>query len=71
MATHFSVFALEISWTEEPDELWGPRGHKELDMTERIKQKKKQKISKGGSYLERFFLMIIRKFEILNRILYS
>ena len=46
MATHFSVFALEISWTEEADELWGPRGHKELDMTERLKQKKNKKSAK-------------------------
>ena len=46
MATHSSVFALEISWTEEPDELWGPRGHKELDMTERLKQNKTKKSAK-------------------------
>ena len=34
MATHSSVFAWEISWTEEPGGLYSPWGHKELDMTE-------------------------------------
>ena len=31
MATHFSILAWKIPWTEEPVSLWG---HKELDMTE-------------------------------------
>ena len=37
MATHSSVLAWKIPWTEE---LMGysPRGHKELDKTERLKQ---------------------------------
>jgi len=30
MATHYSILAWRIPWTEEP---WG---HKELDMTERL-----------------------------------
>ena len=34
MATHSSILAWEISWTEEPGGLeWG---HKESDMTERL-----------------------------------
>jgi len=31
MATHFSILAWKIPWTEEPVWLWG---HKELDTTE-------------------------------------
>ena len=35
MATHSSILAWRISWTEEHGWLlWGPWGHKELDMTE-------------------------------------
>ena len=33
MATHSSILAWRISWTEEPDGQ-GPQGHKEFDMTE-------------------------------------
>ena len=33
MATHSSVLAREIQWTEEPS-AWGPWGRKELDTTE-------------------------------------
>ena len=35
MATHFSILAWEIPWTEEPGGLqsWG---HKESDMTEQL-----------------------------------
>ena len=33
MATHSSIPAWEITWTEEPGGLH-PRGHKESDMTE-------------------------------------
>ena len=33
MATHSSILAWRIPWTEEPRGL-SPRGHKELDMTE-------------------------------------
>ena len=32
MATHSSILAWRIPWTEEPDSPWG---HKESDMTER------------------------------------
>ena len=32
MATHFSILAWKIPWTEEPGGLQ-PMGHKELDMT--------------------------------------
>ena len=31
MATHSSIFAWEISQTEEPGGLYSPWGHKELD----------------------------------------
>ena len=40
MATHSSILAWKISWTEETAEFHGvlvhPWGHKELDMTERL-----------------------------------
>ena len=36
MATHFSILAWRISWTEEPGGLYSPWGLKELDMTERL-----------------------------------
>ena len=35
MATHSSILALRVPWTEEPGELQ-PWGCKELDMTERL-----------------------------------
>ena len=41
VATRSSVLAWDIPWTE-PDELWGPWGHKELEVTERLKQTKNQ-----------------------------
>ena len=34
MATHSSILALEIPWTEEPSGPHSPWDHKELDMTE-------------------------------------
>ena len=34
MATHSSILAWRIPWTEEFGGLYGPWGHKELDMTE-------------------------------------
>ena len=36
MATHSSIFAWRLPWTEEPGGL-GPRGRKELDSTERLR----------------------------------
>ena len=33
MATHSSILAREISWSEEPVG-YGPQGHQESDMTE-------------------------------------
>ena len=33
MATHFSILAWRIPWTEEPSSPWG---HKESDMTEQL-----------------------------------
>ena len=34
MATHFSIIAWVIPWTEEPGQLYSPRSHKASDMTE-------------------------------------
>ena len=34
MATHCSVLAWKIPWTEEPGGLYSPWGHKESDTTE-------------------------------------
>ena len=36
MATHSSILAWRIPWTEEPGGLPSPRGRKELDTTERL-----------------------------------
>ena len=36
MATHMSILAWTIPWTEEPAWLHGPWGQKELDMAEHI-----------------------------------
>ena len=36
MATHSSILAGKIPWTEEPGGLYSPWGHNELDMTERL-----------------------------------
>ena len=36
MATHSSILAWRIPWTEEPGGLHSPRGRKELDTTERL-----------------------------------
>ena len=33
MATHSSILAWRILWTEEPGGLYSSRGHKELDTT--------------------------------------
>ena len=35
-ATHSSVLAWRIPWTEEPGGLYSPWGHKESDMAERL-----------------------------------
>ena len=34
MATHSSILAWKIPWTEEPGGLYSPWGHKESDTTE-------------------------------------
>ena len=34
MATHSSILAWEIPWTEEPDGLYSTQAHKDLDTTE-------------------------------------
>ena len=36
MATHSSILAWKIPWTEVPGGLYSPWGHKESDMTERL-----------------------------------
>ena len=36
MATHSSILAWRIPWTEEPSELYSPGGHQEFDTTERL-----------------------------------
>ena len=36
MATHLSILAWRIPWTEEPGRLYSPWGHKESDKTERL-----------------------------------
>ena len=36
MATHSSILAWRIPWTEEPGGLYSPWGCKELDMTKRL-----------------------------------
>ena len=36
MATHSSILAWRIPWTEEPGGLYSPRGPKQSDMTERL-----------------------------------
>ena len=46
MATHSSVLAWRIPWTEKPDRL-SPRRHKELDITERQDYKKAPLGSQG------------------------
>ena len=36
MATHSSILAWRIPWTEEPGGLYSPRGRTELGTTERV-----------------------------------
>ena len=36
MATHSSILAWKIPWTEEPGRLYSPWGHKELDTTKQL-----------------------------------
>ena len=36
MATHSSILAWRIPWTEEPGGLYCPQGRKESDMTEQL-----------------------------------
>ena len=36
MATHSSILACRIPWTEEPGGLYSPWGRKELDMAEQL-----------------------------------
>ena len=38
IATHSSIVAWRILWTEEPDGLHSPWGHRESDMTEQLIQ---------------------------------
>ena len=36
MATHSSILAWKIPWTEEPGGLFSPQGHEESDTAERL-----------------------------------
>ena len=36
MATHSSILAWRIPWTEEPGGLYSPRGRRQSDTTERL-----------------------------------
>ena len=45
MATHFSIIAWVIPWTEEPGQLYSPRSHKASDMTEATVQQSKPAIN--------------------------
>ena len=36
MATHYSILAWRIPWTEEPARLYSPWGHKQPEMTEQL-----------------------------------
>ena len=40
MATHSSILAWKISWTEEPDGVYGPWGRNESDTTEHTIQER-------------------------------
>ena len=42
LATHSSILAWKISWTEEPGGSYSPWGRKELDMTEATQQQQQQ-----------------------------
>ena len=46
MATHSSILALKIPWTEEPGGLYNPWGHKEWDMTERLTHRTHKQLSR-------------------------
>ena len=46
MATHSSILAWRIPWTEEPGGLYSPWGRKESDTTERLMQHKAASILK-------------------------
>ena len=47
MATHFSILDGRIPGIEEPGVLYGPWGHKELDMTEATQQQQIQLLGYG------------------------
>ena len=42
MATHSSILAWRIPWTEEPGGLYSPWGHKESDTTEQLNKTPQQ-----------------------------
>ena len=51
MTTHSCILAWEIPWTEEPDRLHSPWGHKELDTTQQLNKKKQQPESLFDIYM--------------------
>ena len=42
MATHSSILAWEIPWTEEPGKLYSPWGHKEWDVHNLVTKQQQQ-----------------------------
>ena len=51
MATHSSILAWKIPWTEEPDRLYSPKGRKEFNKTEQLThtQKSNREFSQSDS----------------------
>ena len=54
IATHFSIFALEIPWTEEPGRLPSMGVTKESDMTYRLNNNNKTCSKLSGSPVSTF-----------------
>ena len=51
MATHSSILAWEIPWTEEPGGLYSPRGHRELDMTNNGNKNQISEVNEFSTFL--------------------
>ena len=49
MATHSSILAWRIPWTEEPGRLYSPWGHKESDTTEYLSTAQHKAVSREPS----------------------
>ena len=59
MATHSSILAWEIPWTEESSGLHSPWGHKELDTTKKNQSKVKFTILMLSSLLILTYLILM------------